>query len=64
MDLRYYPGNLYQNGIVAEKKVTEAVEGGLVQLVFKIRRKKSDPSKCTSECLGMVSWTFIWINLD
>ncbi|KAI6184041.1 General transcription factor 3C polypeptide 5 [Aphelenchoides bicaudatus] len=58
LELRYYPGNLYQNGVVAEKKVIEAIEGGLVQLVFRVRRKKSDPSQCTTECLGMVKTVF------
>lgn len=54
LELRYRPENLYQNGVIADKKTSDGVESGLVQLVFKIRRKKSDPAQVKTECLGMV----------
>lgn len=41
---------------MADKKTSDLVESGLVQLVFKVRRKKSDPSVCKTECLGMVEF--------
>ncbi|KAI6172051.1 General transcription factor 3C polypeptide 5 [Aphelenchoides besseyi] len=54
LELRYRPENKYQSAIHAEKVNVEEATDGLMQLVFRVRRKKSDPSKCFSECLGIV----------
>ncbi|CAD5211420.1 unnamed protein product [Bursaphelenchus okinawaensis] len=55
LELRFNPENIYQNGIQAEKKNMVAGLSGLMQIVFKIRRKKSNPDVCETECLGVIS---------
>ncbi|CAD5215771.1 unnamed protein product [Bursaphelenchus xylophilus] len=55
LELRFNPENLYQSAIQAERKNMVAGLSGLMQVVFKIRRKKSNPDVCETECLGVIS---------
>jgi len=63
LKLQFQAENSYQNGIVAKKVSWEFSESGLMQLVFKIRRKKSDPSQVKSECLGMIQTIYSFSDL-
>lgn len=63
MVLRLQPDNVYHSGINADKRSVAQAQGGVMQLVFRVRRSKRRPNVCETECLGMVS-AHVWGAFD
>jgi len=56
LELRFQPDNPYLSALVAERQNMAELSSGRINLVMRVRRKKSDPNaSCTVECLGVVS---------
>jgi hypothetical protein len=55
MGLKFQPDNPYLSSLQAEKQNLSGLSSGQLQLVVRVRRKKSDHNApCSVECLGTV----------
>ena len=53
--MHYRPECAYQSAVIAEKMHWEEMSSKQMQVVFRVSRRKSDPTSVKSQCLGLVS---------
>lgn len=58
LELSHTPDNPYTSRIMAERKPQDHISSGTLNLVMKVRRRKSDPTKMKTTFLGLVNTVY------
>ncbi|ULU02639.1 hypothetical protein L3Y34_002311 [Caenorhabditis briggsae] len=58
LELSHTPDNPYTSRIMAERKPQDNISSGTLNLVMKVRRKKSDPTKMETKFLGLINTVY------